>query len=639
MDLQILVYNMAYGIVQADEGSAVKAVPRSPFSLFGSAPTGDFKNAVISPAYDMTADESTQQQHGPRPHSLNLAGTITTRIPASIPPISSHGPHLQPSTLTLLSPLSHNLYSLTSHILDDASCTPGQSSSDVTSDDDNASHSYISADSSSCSSFTPFTMPGGRPTPIITATVLGADDDPAQLALFTTMARKLCEAPEESRSDVDMEELGAALQQAMMEGVSDVELAGLLSQVAKVALVHINHNSGSDCESLSDATSVYSCSMGTGSLISAATLARLNGSLANILSTGPPPPSRGASTASNASRKGPATRVLQHQQHGTHTTAITTSSAAISLSDLHLVCQPLPHTTPTTISSSSAGVTNPRGTSILMTDAQADDSSCGAVHDKHAASAAPILQRDESSLVKLPGRAAAPPAPVGPLTQLKAWPASWPEVHDSLADVCFPIRNEFWCGSSFVCLGASLRVKKIMMQTVKLYSMAVYVDIIKAAHHWRSLDLLPCCKDLVTGPHSVALVMHMVSHTQGKAFADVLRDAIEREARTAGEVVAFQHLYAFFASKSMLLPNNELAFVLGGGRLQVVLCEPPLPPQLQGSPARLLPLWEGATPQLDLHAPAICRSLLVSFLGSHSCAPLLKQACELNTRKLAVLLH
>jgi len=184
-----------------------------------------------------------------------------------------------------------------------------------------------------------------------------------------------------------------------------------------------------------------------------------------------------------------------------------------------------------------------------------------------------------------------------------------------------PTVATFWTGGPARCLGATVRAKKIAIVSVKVYSVALYVDAAPAA---KELGLRSrggffagggdgdFCTALVDGAFVKALRIDLVRDVEGATFYEALEAAMGPRVRLAGEGGALDAFSAFFGGRKLTKGTAILMLSRPDGRVEVATAP---------DAAAAVPAFAAGPPALAVDAPGLGRALFETYLGDASVVP------------------
>uniref|UniRef100_A0A7S3QJQ2 Chalcone-flavonone isomerase family protein n=1 Tax=Dunaliella tertiolecta TaxID=3047 RepID=A0A7S3QJQ2_DUNTE len=215
---------------------------------------------------------------------------------------------------------------------------------------------------------------------------------------------------------------------------------------------------------------------------------------------------------------------------------------------------------------------------------------------------------------------------------------SMPVVREEGAGVEFPLAQKFWEGDVFRCLGASTRNKKIMFLSVKVYTVACYVEAEKCARELGIRDRGgyfeaskdnsddAFCSAVLDGAFHKCILVRLVRDVSGEMFAGALNDTLVPRMKLAGEMDKLEEFKAIFQGKN-LVEGTEVAMFwnVGTDELDVLVT----PPQQQGFRD-----YANLQPEKKIKSSSLSRGLFEVFLGEDSVTPLARIEWAKGARNL-----
>ena len=180
-----------------------------------------------------------------------------------------------------------------------------------------------------------------------------------------------------------------------------------------------------------------------------------------------------------------------------------------------------------------------------------------------------------------------------------------------------------WAGGPARCLGATVRAKKIAIVSVKVYSVALYVEAEKAA---RELGLRSrggffagggdgdFCAALIDGAFHKALRIDLVRDVEGATFYEALEAAMGARVRLVGEGASLTAFSSFFGGRRLAKGTAIMMMWRPDGRVEVATCE-------DGAGRGAAAFAAPDAPALAVDAPGLGRALFETYLGDSSVVP------------------
>lgn len=213
-------------------------------------------------------------------------------------------------------------------------------------------------------------------------------------------------------------------------------------------------------------------------------------------------------------------------------------------------------------------------------------------------------------------------------------------VTDEKSGVEFNFVQKFWIDETpFRCLGAGLRVKKILFLPVQLYSIALYVEADKATNELNIRDRGGffendddyCCA-IVDGAFNKVLTLEMLRDIEGEQFTDALNKYLVPRMQLTGEMSKLEEFAKFFNSRKLTKGTRvnllwNIAVKKTECEISVVIADPPASGSKPVSPDSL-------SPQLSVQSPSFSRALFETFLGESSVVPDVRSTWVEGVKKL-----
>ena len=165
-----------------------------------------------------------------------------------------------------------------------------------------------------------------------------------------------------------------------------------------------------------------------------------------------------------------------------------------------------------------------------------------------------------------------------------------------------------------------MRAKKIAIVSVKVYSVALYVEAEPAA---RELGIRSrggffasdgdFCTALVDGAFHKALRIDLVRDVEGATFYEALEAAMGERVRLVGEGASLDAFSAFFGGRKLTKGTAILMLWRPDGKVEVATC---------ADPGQAVSAFAASdAPQLAVDAPGLGRALFETYLGDASVVP------------------
>ncbi|KXZ47492.1 hypothetical protein GPECTOR_35g930 [Gonium pectorale] len=174
-------------------------------------------------------------------------------------------------------------------------------------------------------------------------------------------------------------------------------------------------------------------------------------------------------------------------------------------------------------------------------------------------------------------------------------------------------------GEPYRCLGAATRSKTIVFVSVKVYSVAAYVEADKAAKELGVRQRGGFFSDdadyttaILDGAFNKVIALRLVRDVTGEQFAEAINKSLLPRMQLAGDTASLDTFNNYFNSKS-LVTGSEVVLLWNhhAGELEVLVTPPVTAPQEYGQ----------AKPEIRISSLALCRGLFELFLGEKPVVP------------------